>query len=165
MIMRLVIHKSEDLKMLKEGSRAPSFTMESDSGQKVSLKDYLGQTVVLYFYPKDMTSGCTQQACDFRDFFKQFKKKGVVVLGVSKDSVISHQKFKTKHDLPFPLLVDTDAKVAQAYGIWKEKSMYGRKYMGMERTTFIISSEGKILKIYPKVKVTDHIAAVLKDLE
>src|SRR4051812_2781308 len=115
--------------MLKEGSRAPAFTMESDTGEKVSLKDFAGQTVVLYFYPKDMTSGCTQQACDFRDLSAKFKKKGVVVLGVSKDSAASHEKFKAKYTLPFPLLVDTDAKVAQAYGVWKEKSMYGRKYM------------------------------------
>src|SRR3954471_7217823 len=108
--------------MLKEGSQAPAFSLESDSGEKVALKDFKGQKVVLYFYPKDMTSGCTQQACDFRDSFKKFKKNDVIILGVSKDSVASHQKFKTKNDLPFPLLSDPDGKVCEAYGVWKEKS-------------------------------------------
>ena len=147
--------------MLKEGDRAPSFTLLSDTDEKISLKDFKGKTVVLYFYPKDMTSGCTQQACDFRDASASFKKAGAVVVGVSKDSVPSHQKFKTKYSLPFALLADTETEVAKAYGIWKEKSLYGRKYMGMERTTFVIGSDGRIRKIFPKVKVKDHAAAVL----
>ena len=147
--------------MLKEGDRAPTFTLLSDNDEKVSLKDFKGKTVILYFYPKDMTSGCTQQACDFRDAMPKFKKAGAVVVGVSKDGVPSHQKFRDKYSLPFTLLADTDTEVAQAYGIWKEKSLYGRKYMGMERTTFVISPEGKIKRIFPKVKVKDHAAAVL----
>lgn len=150
--------------MLKEGDKAPSFTLESDSGEKVSLKDFKGQTVVLYFYPKDMTSGCTQESCDFRDSYAQFKKKGVVVLGVSKDSVASHKKFKSKYSLPFPLLADPETEVCQAYGVWKEKSMYGRKYMGVERTTVVISPSGKILKIYSKVKVKGHVDEILEEL-
>src|SRR4051812_31851382 len=121
--------------ILQEGDRAPAFNLVSDSGKKVSLKEFQGKTVVLYFYPKDMTSGCTLEACDFRDSYSQFKKRGWVILGVSKDSVESHQKFKEKHDLPFPLLADTEGKVCEAYGVWKQKSMYGRKYMGIERTT------------------------------
>lgn len=147
-----------------EGKKAPSFTLESDTGEKVSLKDYLGKTVVLYFYPKDMTSGCTQQACDFRDSAPLLKKKGVVVLGISKDSIKSHEKFKQKYALPFTLLSDPDGKVCEAYGVWKEKSMYGKKYMGIERTTFVISPEGKIEKVYPKVKVKDHVQEVLEAL-
>jgi peroxiredoxin Q/BCP len=150
--------------MLKEGNKAPNFTLESDTGEKVSLKDFKGQTVILYFYPKDLTSGCTQQACDFRDQFKSFKKKNAVILGVSKDPIQLHQKFKTKYDLPFLLLSDPETEVCQAYGIWKEKSMYGKKYMGVERTTFVISPEGKIAKIYPKVKVVGHIESILENL-
>jgi peroxiredoxin Q/BCP len=150
--------------MLKEGDRAPAFNLESDSGEKIALKDLKGKTVVLYFYPKDMTTGCTQQACDFRDYHAKYKKKGVVVLGVSKDSVKSHQKFKEKNSLPFSLLSDPEGKVCEVYGVWKEKSMYGRKYMGIVRTTFVISSEGKIQKIYPKVKVADHVEMVLEEI-
>jgi peroxiredoxin Q/BCP len=147
--------------MIREGDRAPAFSLMSDSGEKVSLKDFKGQTVVLYFYPKDMTPGCTQQACDFRDSHKKFKKKDVVILGVSKDSIESHEKFIKKYSLPFPLLSDPDGKVCEAYGVWKEKSMYGRKYMGIERTTFVISPSGKVEKIFPKVKVKDHIESIL----
>jgi peroxiredoxin Q/BCP len=150
--------------MLKEGDRAPAFNLESDSGEKIALKDLKGKTVVLYFYPKDMTTGCTQQACDFRDFHTKYKKKEVVVLGVSKDSVKSHQKFKEKNSLPFALLSDPEGKVCELYGVWKQKSMYGRKYMGIERTTFVISPEGKIQKIYPKVKVADHVETVLAEI-
>jgi peroxiredoxin Q/BCP len=151
--------------MIQEGKRAPAFSLMSDTGEKVSLKDFAGKTVVLYFYPKDMTPGCTQQACDFRDSLAQFKKQGGVVIGISKDSVESHLKFKAKHSLPFLLLSDPEGKVCEAYGVWKEKSMYGRKFMGIERTTFLISPEAKILKIYPKVKVKGHIEALLKDLK
>ncbi len=147
--------------MLKVGSKAPSFSLQSDEGEKVSLKDFAGKTVVLYFYPKDMTPGCTQQACDFRDAAPAARKKGVVVLGVSKDSVESHQKFKTKQKLNFPLLSDPEGKVCEAYGVWQEKSLYGRKFMGIVRTTFVIGPTGKIEAIYPKVKVTGHVKEVL----
>jgi peroxiredoxin Q/BCP len=149
------------MKTLKEGDLAPAFTLESDSGEKVSLKDFKGKTVVLYFYPKDMTSGCTAESCDFRDLKPKFSKADAVILGVSKDSVERHQKFKEKEGLNFPLLADTEGKVCEAYGVWKEKSMYGRKYMGIERTTFVIGPHGKILKIFPKVKVPGHAEEVL----
>jgi peroxiredoxin Q/BCP len=148
--------------MLEIGSKAPAFTLESDSGEKMSLKDFKGKKVVLYFYPKDMTSGCTQQACDFRDEYAQFKKKGIVILGVSKDSVQSHVKFRDQHSLPFPLLSDPDGKTCEAYCVWKEKSMYGKKYMGIERTTFLIDEDGKIEKIFEKVKVNGHVKEVLE---
>ena len=150
--------------MIKEGSKAPSFSLESDSGQKVSLKDFQGKTVILYFYPKDLTPGCTQEAGDFRDSFARLQKGGAVVLGVSKDSAESHRKFVAKHQLPFPLLSDIDGKVCEAYGVWKEKSLYGRKYMGIERSTFVISPQGKIKKIFPKVKVKGHVDEVLQEL-
>jgi peroxiredoxin Q/BCP len=150
--------------MLKVGSKAPDFSAMTDSGDKVKLKDLQGKTVVLYFYPKDNTSGCTKEACDFRDSITQFKKKNTVVLGVSPDSVKSHEKFKTKFELPFPLLADEDHAIAENYGVWKEKSMYGRKYMGIERTTFVIDGAGKIAAIYPKVSVTGHVAEVLASL-
>lgn len=149
---------------LKEGDKAPTFNLFSDSGEKISLKDLKGKTVILYFYPKDMTSGCTQEACDFKQTNPQFKKKDAIVLGVSKDSVESHQKFKDKYGLPFNLLSDPEGKICEAYGVWKEKSMYGRKYMGIERTTFVIGPSGKIEKIYSKVKVKDHAKSVLKEI-
>ena len=151
--------------MLEVGKKAPQFTLPDSDGNKVSLKDYLGQKVVLYFYPKDNTSGCTKEACDFRDSIAQFKKLKVAVLGVSKDSQSSHIKFRDKYDLNFPLLSDVDTKVIQKYGVWKEKSMYGKKYMGVERTTFLIDEKGKIEKIYRKVKVADHVEQILKDLK
>ena len=150
--------------MITEGKKAPAFSLESDEGSQVSLKDFKGKTVILYFYPKDSTPGCTQQGCDFRDEYSAFKKKDVVILGVSKDSVKSHQKFKEKYDFPFLLLSDPESQVCKDYGVWKEKSLYGRKYMGVERTTFLISPDGKIKKIYPNVKVKDHIQAILTDL-
>jgi thioredoxin-dependent peroxiredoxin len=149
--------------MILEGKRAPVFTLLDDSGKAFSLADYKGQWMIMYFYPKDMTTGCTQQACDFRDQFASFKKKKIKVIGISKDSQESHLKFKTKYSLPFTLLSDPDGKVCNAYGVWKEKSMYGRKYMGIERTTFVIDPEGRIAKVYPKVKVKDHIAILLED--
>ncbi len=151
-------------KELKEGAKAPAFTLVSDSGEKVSLADFKGKTVILYFYPKDLTPGCTQQACDFRDMSALLKKKKAVVLGVSKDPVATHGKFKDKHELNFPLLADEDGKVCQAYGVWQEKSLYGRKFMGIVRTTFVIRPDGVIGKIYPKVKVKDHVASVLAEL-
>jgi peroxiredoxin Q/BCP len=150
--------------MPKVGSKAPDFSAMTDSGENVKLKDLQGKTVVLYFYPKDDTPGCTKEACDFRDSITQFKKKNTVVLGISPDSVKSHGKFKSKFDLPFPLLADEDHAIAEKYGVWKEKSMYGRKYMGIERTTFVIDGEGKVTAIYPKVSVTGHVAAVLEGL-
>ncbi len=151
--------------MLSEGAKAPNFTLQDDGGKTVSLDDFKGQNVVLYFYPKDDTPGCTKEACDFRDNQKVFKKKNAVILGVSADSVDAHVKFKKKFSLPFPLLSDPDKKTIQAYGVWKEKSMYGKKYMGIERTTFVIGADGKIAKIYPKVSVTGHIDQVLADIK
>jgi len=151
--------------MPEVGKKAPQFTLPDSDGNKISLKDYLGQKVVLYFYPKDNTSGCTKEACDFRDSIAQFKKLKTAVLGVSKDSQSSHIKFRDKYDLNFPLLSDVDTKVIQKYGLWKEKSMYGKKYMGVERTTFLIDEKGRIEKIYKKVKVSEHVEQVLKDLK
>jgi len=150
--------------MLKVGDKAPGFKLSSDSGDSVSLKDFAGKRVILYFYPKDMTPGCTVEACDFRDQHPNFKKVKAVVLGVSKDSADRHRKFIEKYDLPFPLLSDEDGKVCEAYDVWKQKSLYGKKFMGIERTTFIIGKNGKIEKIYPKVKVKDHVKAILADL-
>ena len=150
--------------MLKEGDAAPKFKLGTDDGETVALKDLVGKTVVLYFYPKDLTSGCTKQACDFRDAHAKLRRKGAVVLGVSRDSATSHTKFKEKHELPFTLLVDGDGAVSEAYGVWKEKSMYGRKYFGIERSTFIIDGKGCIAKIFSKVKVPGHVEAVLNAL-
>ena len=151
--------------MLKEGEKAPEFNAKDDQGNPVTLKDLRGKKVVLYFYPKDDTPGCTKEACDFRDNLGRIKRKDAVVLGVSPDSEKKHQKFKTKHDLTFPLLADEDKKIVTDYGVWKEKSMYGRKYMGVERTTFIIDEQGLIAKIFPKVSVTGHVDEVMKALD
>ena len=150
--------------MLKVGDKAPEFSLVADSGEKVSLKDYKGKKVVLYFYPKDMTSGCTQEACDFRDNIKKIEKKNAVVIGVSPDDTKSHNKFKDKYELPFTLLSDETKTMLNDYGVWQEKSMYGRKYMGVVRTTFIIDEKGKIEKIYEKVKVPGHIEEILDKL-
>jgi thioredoxin-dependent peroxiredoxin len=150
--------------MLKAGDRAPQFSLQSDDGKKVSLKELKGKTVVLYFYPKDLTPGCTTEACDFRDSMPKIKKKKAIVLGVSRDSVERHGKFRSQHELNFPLLADEDGAVCKAYGVWKEKSLYGRKFMGIERTTFVIDEAGKITKIYPKVKVTGHVDEILEEL-
>ncbi len=150
--------------MLKEGSKAPAFSLPSNDGTQVALKDFKGKSVVLYFYPKDMTPGCTQEACDFKDDSSTYKKKGAVVLGVSRDSVERHQKFRDKYKLNFPLLSDEDGKVCKAYGVWQEKSLYGRKFMGIVRTTFLINPEGKVEKIYSKVKVKGHSKEVLSNL-
>jgi len=147
--------------MLKVGDKAPAFTLLSDSGEEVSLRDYLGKTVILYFYPKDMTPGCTTQACDFRDSGPAIKKKKAVVLGVSRDSQERHEKFRDKYELNFPLLADEDGRVCKAYGVWQEKSLYGRKFMGIVRTTFVIDPKGKIVQIFSKVKVKAHAEAVL----
>lgn len=148
--------------MLKPGDKAPDFTIMSETGEKVSLSDFVGKSdVVLYFYPKDNTSGCTKEACSFRDNIREIETKGAVVLGISPDSVKSHQNFIQKHDLNFTLLSDPDHKVAQAYGVWVEKSMYGRKYWGILRTTFIIGRDGIIKHVFERVKPAGHAEEVL----
>ena len=150
--------------LLKPGARAPAFSLPAHDGSTVSLKDFRGKKVVLYFYPKDMTSGCTVEACEFRDNWNAVQKSGAVVLGVSPDGPGSHEKFRKKYDLPFPLLADEGHAVAAAYGAWGEKSMYGRKYMGILRTTFIIDGAGRISRIFEKVKPRGHAAEVLEAL-
>ena len=147
--------------MLEAGDKAPDFTAETDGGGTVKLKDYRGKKVVLYFYPKDNTPGCTTEACDFRDASAAFAGKDTVVLGVSPDSVKSHDKFKEKFELGFPLLSDPEHAIAEAYGVWQEKSMYGRKYMGIVRSTFLIDEKGKIAEVWSKVKVKGHVEDVL----
>ena len=147
--------------MLTVGDRAPAFTLQDDQGRTVSLSAFKGKTVVLYFYPKDDTPGCTREACDFRDAFARFKAKGAVILGVSRDNATSHQRFKEKYNLPFPLLADTEGTVTEAYGVWVEKSMYGRTYFGIERTTIVIDGTGKITEIIRKVKVDGHVQELL----
>lgn len=151
--------------MLKVGIKAPAFSLMNQNGEKISLKDYLGKKIVLYFYPKDNTSGCTKEACNFRDAFPKFKKTDAIILGISPDSVDSHKKFAEKYQLNFNLLADEEKKVVQLYGVWKEKSMYGRKYMGVERTTFIIDEKGRIKNIFTKVKVDGHDKEVLEALK
>jgi peroxiredoxin Q/BCP len=146
------------------GKAAPSFSLMTDAGEKVSLKDFRGRRVILYFYPKDDTPGCTTQACAFRDAEVDFSRADAAVLGVSKDSVKSHQKFKTKYSLNFPLLAD-DAGVCEAYGVWKLKNMYGRTYMGIERSTFLIDADGKVRAEWRKVSVPGHAAEVVKALQ
>lgn len=143
------------------GKKAPDFTLPTDTGEELTLSSLKGQWVVLYAYPKDDTSGCTTQACEFRDLFPKFKKGKAVILGISPDPVKSHAKFKAKYDLPFTLLADTEKTVLQAYDVWKEKSMYGRKYMGVERTTFVIDPKGKIAHVFEKVKPAGHADEVM----
>ncbi len=151
--------------MLKEGQKAPSFKLKDQTGEVVSLESYKGKNVVLYFYPKDDTSGCTKEACNFRDEFPKFSKIDAVILGVSPDSVESHKKFAEKYKLPFSLLSDEKKEVLEKYGVWQEKSMYGKKYMGVVRTTFVINEKGIIKKIFPKVKVDDHNNEVMEVLK
>jgi peroxiredoxin Q/BCP len=148
--------------MLKEGDKAPAFKLPAVDGGDVSLKDFAGRTVVLYFYPKDDTPGCTREACAFRDNQAALKKAGAVVLGVSPDSVESHQKFRTKYKLNFPLLADADKTVARKYGAWGEKVMYGKKVTGMIRSTFVIGGDGVVRKVFPRVKVDGHAEKVLE---
>jgi len=149
------------MNMVKEGDKAPPFNLESTSGEKIALKDLAGKTVVLYFYPKDNTPGCTKEACSFRDNYSEIKKKGAAILGISPDSRESHQKFTEKFSLPFPLLVDKDHKIAEKYGVWVEKNMYGKKSWGIQRSTFIIGPDGKVKKAFNKVKVDGHSEEVM----
>ncbi len=150
---------------LEPGSQAPDFTAPADSGTTLSLHDLRGKKVVLYFYPKDNTSGCTKQACDFRDNMERITQAGAVVVGVSPDSVKSHDKFKTGHNLNFHLVADTDKAICSAYGVWVEKSMYGRKYMGVERSTFVIDEHGTISHVFRKVGVPGHVDKVIDVLQ
>ena len=150
---------------LSVGSKAPEFSLPDGNGGTVSLKQFIGKTVILYFYPKDNTSGCTKEACDFRDNIAVISKKGAVVVGVSADSVSSHKKFADKFGLPFPLASDEKKELVKKYGVWKEKSMYGRKYLGIERTTFVIDGRGIITHIFPKVKAAGHVEELLGVLD
>jgi peroxiredoxin Q/BCP len=151
--------------LVKEGDKAPDFTLQADDGREVSLKDYQGKKVVLYFYPRDDTPGCTREAAEFRDTIKQLENENAVVVGVSKDSVESHKKFKEKYGLPFTLLSDPEAKVLRLYEVWKKKSLYGREMMSTERTTFLIDEKGIVKKVYPKVNVEGHAKVCLMDLK
>ncbi len=150
--------------MLEVGTKAPEFTLPDQNGDMRSLSDYRGNRVILYFYPKDMTSGCSKQACAFGELYPQFREKGAVVLGVSKDSVTSHKKFEEKYGLPFTLLSDTERTVIEAYDVWKEKKNYGKVTMGVIRTTYLIDEEGTIVKAYDKVKAADNPAQMLGEL-
>lgn len=151
--------------MLEVDTKAPQFSLLNQDGKEVSLKDYFGKKIVLYFYPKDNTPGCTKEACSFRDAFLKFNKSDAIIIGISPDSVSSHKKFAEKYRLSFDLLADEDKKVVQLYGVWKEKSMFGRKYMGVERTTFIIDEKGRIKNIFKKVKVIGHAKEVIDALK
>ena len=151
--------------MLEEGKKAPSFALKDQTGEVISLDSLKGKNVVLYFYPKDDTSGCTKEACNFRDELPKFSKLDAVILGVSPDSVESHRKFAEKYKLPFSLLSDEKIEICNKYGVWQEKSMYGKKYMGVVRTTFIINEKGIIKKIFPKVKVDEHNTEVMEALK
>ena len=151
--------------MLKAGDKAPDFDLPTNAGDTLSMKTLKGKTVVLYFYPKDMTPGCTTEAQEFRDHIKDFEKAGAVVVGVSKDSVKRHDIFVAKHDLPFQLVSDEDGHLCEDYGVWLEKSMYGKKFMGIQRATFIIDGKGVIQHVWPKVKVKGHVAEVLATVQ
>jgi peroxiredoxin Q/BCP len=152
-------------KALTVGDKAPEFALPNEAGETVKLKDFKGRQVVLYFYPKDDTPGCTKEACSFRDSLEPIKKAGAVVLGVSLDGRESHQKFIAKHRLPFPLLSDEDATVSKAYGVYKQKNMYGKKFWGVERSTFVIDPAGRVKAIFRKVKVDGHVDEVLAALK
>ena len=149
---------------LQEGDVAPAFSAPTHGGQRLSLSDFKGKNVILYFYPRDNTPGCTKEACAFRDDFSEFKKKGAVVLGVSTDSVKSHEKYVEKFQLPFPLLADEDKAIANAYGVYGEKKFMGVKYQGVHRVTFLIGPDGRIRKIWPKVKPAEHAKEILEAL-
>ena len=151
--------------LLEVGTKAPDFELPDQNGKMRSLKEFRGQKVILYFYPKDMTAGCTKQACSFGDLYPHFREKGAVVIGVSKDSVASHKKFEDKYGLPFLLLSDTEKEVIRAYDVWKEKKNYGKVSMGVLRTTYLIDEEGMIIRGFDKVKAADNPAQMLKELE
>jgi len=154
------MQKEEIVMTLVEGQKAPNFSLVNDKGEHVQLADFRGKNVILYFYPKDMTPGCTTEACDFRDKHEDFSQLNAVVLGVSPDNAQKHTKFIDKHGLPFSLLVDEDHAVAEAYGVWVLKKMYGREYMGIERSTFLIDTAGNLIKAWRKVRVKNHIEEV-----
>ncbi|MEX2117792.1 MAG: thioredoxin-dependent thiol peroxidase [Bacteroidota bacterium] len=151
--------------MLSIGDKAPEFTLPDSKGSPVQLKDFRGKNVVLYFYPRDSTPGCTKEACSFNDALASIHKKGATVLGVSADSVESHRKFADKHGLQFQLLSDPEKNVIKAYGVWQKKSLYGRTFMGIVRTTFVIDAKGKIRAVFPKVRVEGHVEEILQSLE
>jgi thioredoxin-dependent peroxiredoxin len=150
--------------MLKEGEKAPDFHLEDDKGNTIRLSDFAGKKVVIYFYPKDNTPGCTKEACSFRDVYDEILEKGAVVIGISADSVKSHGNFRNKYSLPFYLLSDPGKEVIQAYGAWGEKKMYGKTYMGIIRSTFILGEDGKVIKVFPKVTPKEHGKEVLENL-
>ncbi len=151
--------------MLKENDKAPQFTEPDQNGNNISLSDYKGKWVILYFYPKDMTPGCTTESCNFRDEYSVFTQKDIAVLGVSKDSSARHKKFEEKYSLPFPLLSDENGSICEDFGVWQKKSMYGKIFNGIVRSTFIINPKGSIAKVYPKVKVKEHVTEILADLK
>ncbi|EDW19940.1 thioredoxin-dependent thiol peroxidase [Bacillus pumilus] len=150
---------------IEVGQQVPEIELTGDNGEKVKLSDFKGKHIVLYFYPKDMTPGCTTEACDFRDRHQSFAELDAVIIGVSPDSQDKHQKFKEKHDLPFLLLVDDEQKLSEAFGVWKLKKNFGKEYMGIERSTFLINKEGTLVKEWRKVKVKDHVEEALEELK
>ena len=152
------------MNLLAVGDRAPAFSTVDQDGAPVDLKDFKGRKVVLYFYPKDDTPGCTKEACSFRDGYAAFRRRKIEVLGVSVDDEKSHKKFAEKFDLPFRLLADPDKKIVRAYGVWGEKSLYGRKYMGTHRVTYVVDEKGKIAAVFPKVKPEGHAAEILETI-
>ena len=156
--------KEKENIMLETGIKAPDFTLPDQNGKMHTLSEYRGQKVILYFYPKDMTSGCTKQACGFADLYPQFREKDAVILGVSKDSIASHKKFEEKYGLPFTLLSDSETKTIQAYDVWKEKTLYGKKYMGVVRTTYLIDENGMIVKALGNVKAAENPGDMLKEV-
>ena len=149
---------------LSKGDTAPEFELESDEGQTVALSDFAGEKLVLYFYPRDMTPGCTTEACDFRDNLETFQEEGWQVVGVSPDEVDDHQEFRQKYDLNFPLLADSDNEVAKAYGVWREKQTFGNTYEGIVRSTFLIDEDGEIIEIFDNVRATGHVERLLRDM-
>jgi peroxiredoxin Q/BCP len=161
----MVAARNEEVRMLKEGDKAPAFKLPADDGSTVSLGDFAGKTLVLYFYPKDSTPGCTIEAESFRDAARELQKRGAAVVGVSKDSIASHCKFRDKYQLNFRLLSDPDGKVIEKYGAWGEKVLYGKRSMGILRTTLVIAPDGRIRKIFPKVKVAGHADEVLAAID
>jgi peroxiredoxin Q/BCP len=150
--------------VIEEGKRAPDFELQSDSGETVRLSDFRGKRVVLYFYPKDDTPGCTTEACEFRDAYDVYRRRGIEILGVSPDNVASHEKFKSKHDLPFTLLADPNHETAERYGVWGERSFAGKTYMGINRSTFLIDEDGNVVRAMLGIKPAGHAAAVLDEL-